>query len=139
MYKELVLVCSEGRAKIQIQEPATLSEIQEAEKVVGYKFPEELKALLLEMNGDRRLLFSTEKIIECVSLNREYLLECYEDIERHIFFAGNGCGDYYCYNVNPNGIVDTSAIHIWLHEDNETRWVAKDIEELIRRYYNSEI
>ncbi len=50
MYKELVLECSEGRARIQIQEPATLSEIQEAEKVVGYKFPEELKALLLEMN-----------------------------------------------------------------------------------------
>ena len=139
MYKELVLECSEGRAKIQIQEPATRSEIQEAEKVVGYNFPEELKELLLEMNGDKWLLFSTEKIIECVSLNREYLLECYEDIESHIFFAGNGCGDYYCYNVREDGIVDTSAIHIWLHEDNETRWVAKDMEELIRRYYNSEI
>ena len=139
MYKELVLECSDGRAKIQIQEPATLSEIQEAEKVVGYNFPDELKELLLEMNGDKWLLFSTDKIIECVSLNREYLLECYEDIGRHIFFAGNGCGDYYCYNVSPDGTVDTSAIHIWLHEDNETRWVAKDMEELIRRYYNSEI
>ena len=106
---------------------------------MGYNFPEELKELLLEMNGDKWLLFSTEKIIECVSLNREYLLECYEDIESHIFFAGNGCGDYYCYNVREDGIVDTSAIHIWLHEDNETRWVAKDMEELIRRYYNSEI
>ena len=80
MYKELVLECSEGRAKIQIQELATLSEIQEAEKVVRYKFPEELKVLLLKMNGDK-----------------------------------------------------------WLHEDNETRWVAKDMEEFIRRYYNSEI
>lgn len=139
MYKELVLECSEGRAKIQIQEPATLLEIQEAEKVVGYSFPDELKELLLEMNGDKWLLFSTDQIIERVSLNREYLLECYEDIEQHIFFAGNGCGDYYCYNVSPDGVVDTSAIHIWLHEDNEMRWVAKDMEELIRRYYNSEI
>ena len=74
-----------------------------------------------------------------MSLNREYLLECYEDIENHIFFAGNGCGDYYCNNVSPDGTVDTSAIYIWLHEDNKTRWVAKDIEELIRRYYNAEI
>ncbi len=139
MYKELVLECSEGRAKIQIQEPATLLEIQEAEKVVGYSFPDELKELLLEMNGDKWLLFSTDQIIERVFLNREYLLECYEDIEQHIFFAGNGCGDYYCYNVSLEGTVDTSAIHIWLHEDNETRWVAKDIGELIRRYYNSEI
>ncbi len=139
MYKELVVECSEGMARVQIQEPATLSEIQEAEKVVGYNFPDELKELLLEMNGDRWLLFSTDQIIERVSLNREYLLECYEDIEQHIFFAGNGCGDYYCYNVSPDGAVDTSAIHIWLHEDNETRMVAKDMEELIRRYYNSEI
>ena len=139
MYKELVLECSEGKARIQIQEPATLSKIREAEKVVGYNFPEELQKLLLEMNGDKWLLFSTEEIIRCVSLNREYLLECYEDIERHIFFAGNGCGDYYCYNVSPDGTVDASAIHIWLHEDNETRMVAKDIEELIRKYYNSEI
>lgn len=139
MYKELVLECSEGKAKIHIQEPATLEEIQEAEKVVGYNFPEELKKLLLEMNGDKWLLFSTEKIIECVTLNREYLSECYEDIERHIFFAGNGCGDYYCYNVEPDGTVDASAIYIWLHEDNETYVVAKDIEELIRSYYNSDI
>lgn len=139
MYRELVVECSEGRARVQIQEPATLSEIQGAEKVVGYNFPEELKKLLLEMNGDKWLLFSTDQIIERVSLIREYLLECYEDIEQHIFFAGNGCGDYYCYNVSPEGTVDTSAIHIWLHEDNETRMVAKDMEELIRRYYNSEI
>ena len=139
MYKEMVLECSEGKARIQIQEPATLSKIQEAEKVVGYNFPEELKKLLLEMNGDKWLLFSTEEIIRCASLNREYLLECYEDIERHIFFAGNGCGDYYCYNVSEDGIVDTSAIYIWRHEDNETCMVAKNIKELIRRYYNSEI
>lgn len=139
MYKELVLECSEGKARVQVQKPATFLEIQEAEEVVGYNFPEELMKLLLEMNGDKWLLFSTEEIIRCVSLNREYLLECYEDIERHIFFAGNGCGDYYCYNVNTDGIVDVSAIHMWLHEDNETRMVAKDIENLIRRYYNSEI
>ena len=139
MYKELVLECSEGKARVKVQKPATFLEIQEAEEVVGYNFPEELKKLLLEMNGDKWLLFSTEEIIRCVSLNREYLLECYEDIERHIFFAGNGCGDYYCYNVNTDGTVDVSAIHMWLHEDNETRMVAKDIENLIRRYYNSEI
>ena len=107
--------------------------------MVGYNFPEELKKLLLEMNGDKWPLFSTEEIIRCVSLNRESLIECYEDIERHIFFAGNAYGDYYCYNVSTAGTVDVSAIYIWLHKDNETRMVAKDIEELIRRYYNSEI
>lgn len=139
MYKELVLKCSVGQASVKVQQPATVSEIQEAENVVGYNFPDDLKKLLLEMNGDGWLLFSTEEIIKTTSLNREYLLECYEDIEQHIFFAGNGCGDYYCYNINSDGTVDTSQIHIWLHEDNDTRIVANDIAELIYRYYNSEI
>lgn len=139
MYKELILECSQGKARIQVQKPAILSDIKQAENVVGYSFPEELKKLLLEMNGDEWLFFSTDKIIQCVLLNREYLLECYEDIEKHIFFAGNGCGDYYCYNINSEGTVDTSAIYIWLHEVNETCMVARNMEEVIRRYYNSEI
>ena len=66
MYKELVLECSEGKARVQVQKPATFLKIQEAEEVVGYNFPEELKKLLLEMNGDKWLLFSTEEIIRCV-------------------------------------------------------------------------
>lgn len=139
MYKELILESSNGKAEIQIQKPATLSDIKQAENVVGYNFPDKLKKLLLEMNGDKWLFFSTDQIIQRISLNREYLLECYEDIEKHIFFAGNGCGDYYCYNINQDGTVDTSAIYIWLHEVNETHMVAGNMKELIRRYYNLEI
>lgn len=139
MYKELILEASNGKAEIQIQKPATLSDIKQAENVVGYNFPDELKKLLLEMNGDKWLFFSTDQIIQRISLNREYLLECYEDIEKHIFFAGNGCGDYYCYNINQDGTVDISAIYIWLHEVNETHMVAGNMKELIRKYYNSEI
>ena len=110
MYKELILEASNGKAEIQIQKPATLSDIKQAENMVGYNFPDELKKLLLEMNGDKWL-----------------------------FFAGNGCGDYYCYNINQDGTVDISAIYIWLHEVNETHMVAGNMKELIRRYYNSEI
>ena len=67
------------------------------------------------------------------------LSECYEDIHNHIFFAGNGCGDYYCYNVSVDGIVEEENIYIWEHEDNVCRLVAKNIEEMIRRYINDEI
>ncbi len=72
-------------------------------------------------------------------INREYLKEIYEDVNCHIFFAENGCGDYYCYNILEDGEIDTSAIYIWEHEINKTSIVAKDIKELIRKYYNSEI
>ena len=39
----------------------------------------------------------------------------------------------------PNGETDTSAIYIWEHELFEIREVAKDLIDLIKKYYNDEI
>ena len=139
MYKELVIEYSKNNQWTKIQKPATTAEIKEAENTVGYPFPDELKQLLLELNGDSYFLLSTDRIKENCLLNRKYLKEVYEDIDLHIFFAENGCGDYYCYNISENGKVNTSAIYIWEHETNEIHAVAKDIRELIYKYYNSEI
>ena len=60
-------------------------------------------------------------------------------VDYSVFFAGNGCGDYYCYNVTSDGVVEEDKIYIWEHEDNTCRVVAANIEELIRRYINDEI
>lgn len=139
MFKELITECAKDNRWTRLQKPATITEIQEAENTVGYRFPDDLKQLLLELNGDSYLLLSTDRIKEICQLNRELLKEIYEDIDCHIFFAENGCGDYYCYNIAENGETDISAIYIWEHETNETALVAKDIQELIRKYYNSEI
>lgn len=46
---------------------------------------------------------------------------------------------YNCYRVLPNGETDTSAIYIWEHELFEIREVAKDLIDLIKKYYNDEI
>lgn len=139
MYKELIKECSKDNQWTKIQKPATITEIQEAQHTVGYQFPDDLKHLLLELNGDSYFLLSTNRIKEIYQINREYLKEIYEDVNCHIFFAENGCGDYYCYNILEDGEIDTSAIYIWEHEINKTSVVAKDIKELIRKYYNSEI
>lgn len=46
---------------------------------------------------------------------RKYFTECFDTLEeyedrigRFIMFAGNGCGDYYCYRVLPryDGLVE---------------------------------
>lgn len=85
------------------------------------------------------------QIIEHVKSNREIFPEYLEPdefeekVNRHIFFATNGCGDYYCYRILPDGAVDTAGIYIWEHELFETRWVAKDLPEMITKYYNDEI
>lgn len=46
---------------------------------------------------------------------------------------------YYCYRVLENGETDTTAIYIWEHELFEIREVAKDIANLITKYYNDEV
>ena len=138
MYRELIEALSGKNSLAVVQPPASLAEIKAAEDAVGVPFPSELRALLSELNGDRWLIFSTKEIMETAALNREVLSECYEDIERHIFFAGNGCGDCYCYNIDEAGQVDDKRIFIWLHETNETELVASSITELIARYYLDE-
>ena len=148
MYRELVAKLSQGNEYVKIQPPCSEERIDEAERAVGYPFPEELRALLREMDGDRWLLLSAEDIIEDVRLNREcyageFSPEEYEDkVDRFIFFGGNGCGDYYCYRVGPDGAPEEDCLYIWEHEDlggENWRPVAKSMEELITRYYNDEI
>lgn len=153
MYKELVLEASKGNEWVSIQPPCPESERNRAEETVGCAFPEELRKLLSEMNGDQWLLLSAQQIIENVERNKNILyplfetdfgIEAYKDrIERFLFFAANGCGDYYCYRISKEGIADESAIYIWNHEDiaEECCWskVADSLAECIVRYYHDEI
>ncbi|MDO4740775.1 MAG: SMI1/KNR4 family protein [Eubacteriales bacterium] len=145
MYRELIAELIRGNRWARLQEPCPEEELDAAEAYVGFAFPEELKALLRETNGDRDLLMSARQIIETVQNMREIFPEAMEPdefeekINRHVFFAGNGCGDYYCYRVLPNGETDDSAVYIWEHELFETRRAADNIAELIVRHYRDEL
>lgn len=153
MYRELIAELSQGNNWVEIQSPCPASEIRQAQKVVGYPFPKELTALLRELNGDKWCILSAEEIIENVERNRNIFLPLFEAsfskeeytdrVDRFIFFATNGCGDYYCYRVQPDGISDESTIYIWEHEDlgEPCCWkpVASNMTEFITRYYQSEI
>ncbi len=145
MYRELLTKYIKDHNRAKLQPPCLEAEINAAEKYVGFAFPEELKSLLRETNGDRWFLLSANEIAEHIKTNREiypaYLDadEFEEKVNRFIFFATNGCGDYYCYLVTSDGDVDTEAIYIWEHELFEIHKVASDIAELITRYYNDEI
>ena len=146
MYRELIAKFIENIDSAKLQEPCSEVEIASAEKYVGFPFPEELKSLLRETNGDCWLLMSAAQIIKNVKLNREILADAFDDIDEfnekvdcHIFFATNGCGDYYCYRVLPSGEVDITAIYMWEHETFEHHVVAKNISDLICKYYNDEV
>lgn len=138
MYKELIAQYGDRNKYVSPQPSAAVSEIAKAEQKLGTSFPDELRALLSEMNGDRWLMFSINEIIETTEDLRS-LTEYYPGIDGYLFFAGNGCGDYYGYSVTEDGSVDASAIYLWLHETNEKMKVAADIPTLIKRYYSDEI
>ena len=103
MYRELIEKLIEGHSWAKLQAPCSEKDITKAEKFVGFSFPEELKALLRETNGDRNFLLSAEEIISNTKNNREIFPEFLEaeefeeKVNRFVFFATNGCGDYYCY------------------------------------------
>lgn len=145
MYRELLESFISKFEYAKLQKPASEIEIEEAEKYVSFTFPEELKSLLKETNGDHWFLLSTSEIINNVKLNRKIFPEYLESdefekkINRNIYFATNGCGDYYCYRILPDGKTDTSAIYIWEHELFEIREVARNMADLITKYYNGEI
>lgn len=138
MFRELIANCSSDCKYVRLQEPATIEQIKVAEKEIGCCFPVELISLLKELNGDKWLFFSIDEIINTTKTVREAFEEDYLDIEKHLFFAGNGCGDYYCYEI-INDEADITSIYMWEHETNETHKVASNITELIKRYYNNEI
>lgn len=117
---------------------ANLSEIQNAEKKLGVLFPQELKDLLLAVNGDQCLLLSIDQIIEDNNLIRENLSECYEGLDELLFIAGNGCGDYYAYIIH-DGKISTNQIVCWEHEINECVLVATGLVEMIEKYYSGQI
>ena len=144
MYKELITQVSKGNEFVKIQPPCPEGEIDRVEKAFGYPLPKEVRALLRELNGDKYLLFSAEEIIDQIRMTKE-MLSFYEEegvkgVDRLIFFAGNGCGDYYCYRVGADGVPDENSIYMWEHEEMRyDRKVAASMSEVITRYYNDEI
>lgn len=144
MYRELISKLTKDSEFVKIQPPCPEKEIEKAEQAAGYPFPKELRALLRELNGDNYLLLSAKEIIAQAKLNRE-IQEEYRDeefakeLDKFIFFAGNGCGDYYCYHADSDGVIDETAIYIWEHEEYCWKQVAVNMAELITQYYNDEI
>lgn len=146
MYRELVEKYAKDYQWVQIGPPCPERMIRKAEKEVGYAFPEELVELLREMDGDRLLLLSAKEIAENVRRNRKFAAPYYESreeyeeqVDRHIFFATNGCGDYFCYKILPDGRGDGSRIYLWEHETNACTPAARNMADLIIGYYKNEI
>jgi len=117
--------------------PATNEQIINVEENLKIELPTDLKELLFDMNGDNWLIFSTEQILEINMSVRK--LDFYMPLDCFLFFAGNGCGDYYGYPITLADGVRDNDVFIWEHEGDCRIWKARGLEDAIRKYYNSEI
>ena len=144
MYREFIDSLIKNNERAHLNPAASQRDIETTEAFIGYSFPDELRALYLEADGDNYFLLSLEQMIENVKLNREYFPDCFETfdeylerVDQFIYFATNGCGDYYCYKVTSEAT--PSPIYLWEHELFEAHIVAVDLRDVIIKYYNSEI
>lgn len=138
MYRELIEKQAEKNQYIKPHGGATEKDISNAEKAMKVKFPEELRTLLSEMNGDGYLFLSADKIVEYNQMKREILGEVYDGLDKLLFFGENGCGDHYSYLIDGKTAVEGNIV-FWDHETNEYHTVAKNLTEFIERYFNNEI
>jgi hypothetical protein len=122
---------------IKPNSPATHKQLSDLEKSLGTKLPTDLKKLLLEMNGDNWLIFSTEQIAETNLSVRK--LDCFMPLDCLLFFGGNGCGDYYGYPITLQDGVRDDNVFMWEHEYDNRVWKASNLKEAIKKYYNDEI
>ena len=81
MYRELIKQLTEKHQRAKVQAPCSEKEIGEAERYVGFAFPEELKNLLREINGDHWFLLSAAEMMDQVRRNREIVAEYLEPEE----------------------------------------------------------
>ncbi len=142
MYIELLKQYAANIDSLKIQPAVTGDAIHEAEVGLDILFPNELKELLCETNGDNYFLLPLEFIIkdnlDFRSMNPEIIEPELFDFSEFLFFATNGCGDYYGYKIEY-GIIGSTSIFVFDHEEYTARVVAADIAELIKLYYQDQI
>ena len=119
----------------KLNPPATDIQLTEIRSRLKVTIPEELEALLKETNGDGSTFLSTEQIITTnVSLRA---LEDFMPLDVFLFFAENGCGDYFGYSIRKNGDMDNN-IFMWDHESDSRKWVAQGLDQFIERRKNED-
>ena len=132
MYLELVNSYRTTRKygeDINPRPPASETQIAEAEARLGTRFPKELRAMLLEMDGDCDFLLSLEEIIE---YNEAMSSERFAGA-KPLFVATDGSGGLY-------GYAESSKLVFWDHETDEISdcegAAADSLYELIKQFYD---
>jgi hypothetical protein len=133
VWSEFVANLTKHNKYVKIQPPAAQEDIQLLKSKYG-NIPSELTDFLLELNGDNDCMLSVARIIETNDFMRSSAFACFMPIENLLFFAGNGCGDYYGYAISGDGI-ESRRIFMWHHETDDRVYVANCLKDAIALAY----
>jgi len=125
--------------------PANNEAIRELEQAFGVALPAELLSLLAESNGvyvndGLRLIWPVEVILQ---ENIDYrgnpeFKDIYMPFEPLLFFGDAGNGDQFAF-VILDGIIRTSHVYAWNHEDDSRNWVAPSVKKYVEWWLNGTI
>jgi hypothetical protein len=135
MWTKKLSKLAETIKSIKLGLPATDAEISAVEGRLG-EVPIDLVNLLREVNGDNFVLLSTSQVIETNIRLRS--LDDFMPLDCLLVFAGNGCGDYYGYQIRKSGVCPHN-IFMWDHETDERIWIADGLSGFLNKYLNGEI
>ena len=135
MWRNKITFIANTNKHIIMMPPASNDDIITLTSTLG-DIPESLIVFLLEINGDCYFFLSVEQIIETNLLLRS--IDTYMPLDCLLFFATNGCGDYFGYQIRKNGI-NANRIYFWDHESDNRIYVASSLEEVFDRYFKNEI
>ncbi|MEU8545568.1 SMI1/KNR4 family protein [Streptomyces roseoverticillatus] len=131
MWQELI---SGLNSASEVGPPASRSVIDAIEAGLGQAVPDDLKNLLLEVNGvvdeyGTDLIWSAERILEdnaSFRVNSSFA-DLYDSFDSMLFFGDNGGGDQFAFLRNP----DRSEVFVWDHETDERRMVTDSLERYV--------
>lgn len=136
MWKEKILELNKDNTFANLNPPATDIQILHLNSTLKLTIPVELESLLKEANGDGCTFLSTNQIIKDNLFLRK--LDWCMPLDAFLFFAENGCGDYFGFSIKRNGEIDNN-IFMWDHESDIRTWVANGLNQFIERRMNQEI
>jgi len=117
---------------------ATEAEITAAEKAVGHRFPDELRALLLESNGIQDehgagLIWSAADIAEQNLTFRaeESFRELYMPFDNLLFIGDDGTGDQFAFGITADGKIGQDDIYHWDHETDGRAWLGGHLQQFL--------
>ena len=120
---------------IKPRPPVSEAQIAGAEERLCTRFPQELRPMMLEMDGDCDFLLSLEEIIE---YNEAMPSERFAGA-KPLLVATDGAGGLYGYAAKDGG-AESSRLVFWDHETDEISdckgAAADSLYELIKQFYD---